>query len=372
MRIAVDATPAARQRAGVGRYTRELLRALVSASSEHEYLLAVAGSEMDGRRLWSMLPPGAWREVRRLPLSDRASTAAWQRLRLPLTAERFIGSFDLFHGTDFVVPPTRSATVVTIHDLSFLVAPQFSEPRLVRYLSAAVPRAIRRADAIICVSSSVAAEVGTRFPETRTRLFAIPNGVSAPTSVPARHADASPVILTVGTIEPRKDHLCLLDAMEIVWNAYPEARLDIVGRPGWLADEIIRRIHHAQRKRNVRWLSNADDVLLEQCYAAATVFAYPARYEGFGLPVLEAMARGLPIVASDAATLTEVTAGAAIHTPVGDSDALGHALVDLLDCQQARAERAECGLERSRVFSWTKTAAATLHAYEFAIKRWPG
>ena len=370
MRIAIDATPAARQHAGVGRYTRELLRALVSACDKHEYLLAVAGNETDERTLWSQLPPGAWREVRRLPFSDRASTAAWQRLRLPLTAERFIGAFDVFHGTDFVVPPTRSATVVTIHDLTFFVAPEFSDPRLVRYLSSAVPRAIQRADAIICVSSSVATEVAERYPETRSRLFAIPNGVTVPRGAQQRREGTVPVILTVGTIQPRKDHMTLLDAMEHVWNRFPEARLDIVGRPGWLSEDIVQRIQEAEQDRNVHWYSDADDALLEQCYSKATVFAYPARYEGFGLPVLEAMARGIPVVASDAATLEEVTAGAAVHTPVGNAEAFGSALIDLLECREARDEKAKCGLQRSREFSWTNTASATLRAYEFAFERW--
>ena len=370
MRIAIDATPAARQHAGVGRYTRELLRALMTAYDEHQYVLAVAGNETDERSLWSQLPPGAWREVRRLPLSDRASTAAWQRLRLPLTAERFIGAFDVFHGTDFVVPPTRSATVVTIHDLTFFVAPEFSDPRLVRYLSSAVPRAVQRADAIICVSSSVATEVAERYPETRSRLFAIPNGVTVPPGAGERCEGTAPVILTVGTIQPRKDHVTLLDAMEYVWHRFPDARLEIVGRPGWLSDDIVMRIQEAEQVRNVRWHSDADDALLEKCYATATLFAYPARYEGFGLPVLEAMARGIPVVASEAATLTEVTAGAAVHTPVGDAEALGGALIDLLECRESRVERAECGLKRSRAFSWTNTAAATQRAYAFASERW--
>lgn len=368
MRIAIDATPAARQRAGVGRYTRELVRALVTAEQQHEYLLLVAGSDDDARRLWSTLPPGQWRETRRVPLSDRLVTGAWQRLRFPIAAERFIGEFDLFHGPDFVVPPTAAPTVVTVHDLSFLVAPEYADPHLVRYLSAAVPRALQRANAILTVSATIAGELGERFPNVRERLFAIPNGVSCPPRVERKPA-RRPTVLMVGTIEPRKDHYCLLSAMELVWDKRPDAQLIVVGRPGWLSDDIVAAIRATRARRPLRWLSNADDATLERCYAAATLVAYPARYEGFGLPVLEAMARGVPVVTSDAPALREVSGGHARSVPAGDAEALAIAILELIDDEEMRSALAAAGQHWSTQFSWDRTAAGTLRAYEFAAGR---
>ena len=160
MRVAIDATSAVTQQAGVGRYTRELVRALVQLPSyKDQYALVAAAGEADSRSFLDELSPGAWRELRRVPLPERAMTIFWQRLRVPLAIEHLVGEFDLFHGPDFVTPPTRHPTVVTIHDLSYLLHPEFAEPNLAKYLRMAVPRALRQASAVITVSASVAAEV---------------------------------------------------------------------------------------------------------------------------------------------------------------------------------------------------------------------
>ena len=174
MRIALDATPAASQRAGVGRYARELIAALVTLPTSDEFILSSAAGADDNRALLAALPPGRLRQLRQLPVSSRVSTIAWQRFRLPVPVEWFTGGFDLFHGTDFVVPPSRFPRVVTIHDLSFRIAPQFSEPRLARYLNVAVPRAIEAASIVITVSAAVAAEVADAFPAVREKLVAVP------------------------------------------------------------------------------------------------------------------------------------------------------------------------------------------------------
>lgn len=368
MRVAIDATPAVRQQAGVGRYTRELLRALVTAPEAHEYLLLTAGPDADARRVWSELPPGHWRENRRLPVSDRTLTAAWQRLRLPLTVERLIGAFDLFHGPDFVLPPTQAATTVTVHDLSFLVAPEFSDPRLVRYLTEALPRSLRRADSVIAVSATVAGQLAEWFPAVQDRLFAVPNGVIPPPSL-ERTIPPRPLVLMVGTIEPRKDHHTLLKAMELVWAERPDTDLIVLGRPGWLADDIVTAITAAAERRPLRWLNDADDAELERCYAAATVAVYPARYEGFGLPVIEAMARGVPMVASDAPALVEVSGGHACHVPIGDAAAFAASIIRFIDDAALRARFTDAALDWSMRFTWSNTAAGTLRAYAAAVAR---
>lgn len=364
MRVAIDATAAVAQRAGVGRYARELLRELVQLSPDDRFSLMIAGTDLDASTYIDTLPPGAWREHRGLPLPERWTTLAWQRLRLPLPVELLGGSFDLFHGLDFVLPPTRRRSVVTIHDLSYLLYPEFAEPRLSKYLTAAVPRTLRRANAVVAVSASVAEALVTAYPFVEGRVVAIPNGVRPPVRErPKSQSAASPVILMVGTVEPRKNHRLLLTMFREVRADVPDARLVIVGRLGWRAEEIAAEIQEAERQGGVSWLRNASDADIESCYAEATLAVYPSWYEGFGLPVIEAMARGVPVVTSDLPALRETGGDAALYAaPDQSSDFAAHVL-SLLNDAERRTRCRQAGLARARLFPWRTTAERVRRVY---------
>ncbi len=368
MRIALDATPAAVQHAGVGRYTRELLAALMALPGRDEYLLASSGPNADNDRLLRQLPPGNRRELRRLPINPRMTTLAWHRMRLPVSVESLIGPFDVFHGTDFVVPPSRKPRVVTIHDLSFLVTPQFAEPNLVRYLSSSAPRAIAAASIVVTVSAAVAAEVADRFPAARHKLVAIPNGVRVPRTALVRHAGDRPELLTVGTVEPRKNLLTLIQAVEIVRVVHPDVRLTIAGRIGWRSSEIVTAIRVAEASGIVRFVEAPNDGALDALYAEATLAVLPSFYEGFGLPVLEAMARGVPVVASDIPSLRETGGSAGCYADPDSAESLATAILGLLDDAAFRAELAESGVARAERFSWQETARRTRRAYDLALR----
>jgi glycosyltransferase involved in cell wall biosynthesis len=373
MRVVIDGTPAATQNAGVGRYTRELLKALVRQPGDHFQIVAACSDE-DARSLARSLPPGAWREVRRLPLSTRTTTIAWQRLRIPLPVDRFVHDFDVFHGPDFVLPPTRKPSVVTIHDMSFLVASEYSEPSLVGYLKTVVPRALKKASQIITVSASVAADVADAYPSVAYKIRAIPNGVTLP-NIPVSdtmRAKDKPKILTVGTIEPRKNHLALLDAMPGVWAQYPDAELFVAGRIGWRSDEIVTRIYDAVRSSNVRFVESPSDSDLEFLFQSSHVFVYPSHYEGFGLPVLEAMARNIPVVASDIASLRETAGPAALFVNPGDSESLASAITSVLSDHELQARLTRAGREQVAAHSWDETARRTRRAYQAATEERTG
>lgn len=366
MRIALDATPAGVQRAGVGRYARELIRALVDddtprGAEQDEFLLVMAAERAAESRLLAELPPGAWRETRRLPLSERWMTALWQRLRAPLPVERLVGPFDVFHGTDFVLPPTRRPAVVTIHDLSYLRYPEFAEPRLAAYLRAAVPRSVARADAVVTVSASVAADVAAAYPAARDKLAVVHNGVRVPPAV-ARRAER-PLILAVGTVEPRKNYETLIRAIEIVRERCADAQLVIAGRVGWRSTDTLRAIRDAERAGGVRFVEGPDDAMLDSLYASAAVVATAAWHEGFGLPALEAMARGVPVVASGIPALREVGADAAVYADPARPEAFAAELVALLDDSERRALLGDAGRHRAASFSWGDTARRTRRVY---------
>lgn len=366
MRIAVDATPAAVQRGGVGRYTRELLRALVQETLDHQFILSVAAGDTEADELLRQLPPGAWREARRLPASERVMTAIWHRARLPVSVERWIGRHDIYHGTDFTLPPTSAAGVVTIHDLSFLLHPEYSHPELASYLQSAVPRSVDRADAVITVSASVAAEVASAYPEARHKIVAIPNGVAHTATPVAREAASRPTVLMVGTVEPRKNHLAVIQAMSRVRAEHPDTRMAIVGRRGWRDHEIVSEIERGQSEGWLTWMDDASDDDLEAAYRQATLFVSASHYEGFGLPLLEAMTRGLPCVASDIAAHREVAADATLYVDPSDPASIASGIAELLDDTEARERLIDAGRSRAERFSWRETARRTLRVYETA------
>jgi glycosyltransferase involved in cell wall biosynthesis len=373
MRIAIDGTPAAKQSAGVGRYTRELLKALVSSYSDDEFQILCTCDSSSALDLESTLPPGAVRQIRRVPVPERISTAVWQRLKAPLPVDLLLGGFDVFHGPDFVLPPVRQASVVTVHDLSYLIAPETGEPSLVAYLREAVPRSLLRADQIVTVSASVAAELVEAYPFARDKVRAIPNGVSNfDRARSPRPTGNRPTILTVGTIEPRKNHLHLLDAMPYVWHRMPEAELIIAGRIGWRSQFTVARIRQAVAISNVRFVESPDDATLQELFNEAHLFVYPSLYEGFGLPVLEAMARGIPVVASDISSLRETGGGAARYAACDDPEQLATVIADVLSDSKLQLAMAASGIEKAERQTWIETARRTRKAYVAAMERHAG
>ncbi|HUG14499.1 MAG TPA: glycosyltransferase family 1 protein [Thermomicrobiales bacterium] len=368
MRVGYDATPAACQHAGVGRYARELLREMVAIAPDEEFVLLCSANAERAAALLRYLPPGAIRRLSRTPLGDRAMTATWQRLRMPIPVERFTGHLDVFHGTDFVVPPSHCPRVVTIHDLSYVLAPQYGDPRLVSYLQEAAVRAIRGADRVITVSAAVAAEAGAVYPWARSKIVAIPNGVRAPESVRPAVEAGPPTLLCVGTIEPRKNHLTLLAALNLVREASPDARLVIAGRVGWQATDIEARLQAAVATGAVELVLAPTDDELETLLASATMAIYPSFYEGFGLPVLEAMARGVPVIASDIPAHREVAGNAALLVAPTDVERLAAAITALVDDSATLNRMSAAGVMRAKQFSWTETARRTLRVYRTVVE----
>jgi glycosyltransferase involved in cell wall biosynthesis len=366
MRIALDATPAVVQMAGVGRYARELIRALVQLEQPDTFVLSVAAPQAEAQELLRSLPPGAWRELRRLPLPERWMTAAWQRARAPLPIERLLGPFDVFHGTDFVLPPTRQRSVVTIHDLSYQLFPAYAEPNLAAYLASAVPRSLARADVVIAVSASVAAEIAAAYPAATSKLVVVPNGVHVPPRADRRVE--APIILAVGTIEPRKNHATLLRAIEMVRRAQPAAVLVVAGRVGWRSDEIMSALRAAEQRGVARLVLAPDDASLAALYRSAAVVATAAWHEGFGLPVLEAMAHGAPVVASDVPALRETGGAVAVYADPAEPESFATALLKLLDDEPRRLRLGQLGRCRAQTYSWASTARATRRAYELATR----
>jgi glycosyltransferase involved in cell wall biosynthesis len=307
-----------------------------------------------------------------VPVPERWLTIAWHRLLLRVPVERFVGEVDLVHAPDFVTPPSQAPAIVTIHDLSYLITPEFAFPNLRRYLSRAVPRTLAHAHRIVAVSQTTARDLTEHYQIDPGRITVIPNGVDAIFRPPEpEHARLAverrglhePYFLTVGTIEPRKNHLTVLEAFEQVHAAHPGVSLVIVGSPGWLSEPIMDRIGQCARRLPVRQLSNVDDKALPALYARSSALVYPSWYEGFGLPVVEAMACGTAVITSGRGAMAEVGGEDALLVSPDDTDAIARAMSQVLDDPDYRLGLAQGGIERARHYSWDAAATAYRRLY---------
>lgn len=380
MIVGIDYTAAAWQGAGIGRYTRELVRATVAMGGPFSYVLFYAAGGIDRQspyladmeQLCASNP-----RVRSvpIPLSPRLLTVLWQRLRLPLPIEAFFGGpLDLVHAPDFALPPTRAPTLLTVHDLTFLVQPDCFEPALQRYLARVVPRSLRRANLVLADSHATRSDLErlagvspeqsvVLYPGVSPRFHPLPESATAP----ARERLGLPAsfLLFVGTLEPRKNLVRLLEAYQILRETSPYGphnlpTLVIAGRKGWLYHDIFATVERLGLESQVHFLDFVYDEMLPTLYNLAEVFVYPSRYEGFGLPVVEALACGTPVVTSNAASLPEVAGDAAVLVDPYDSAAIARGIVQAM--AEARPLR-EAGPRRARRFPWEQSARALLACY---------
>lgn len=378
MKIGLDVRNVLIARTGIARYTTELAVELSR--------LARAGAALDLRLFAdSMYPPV---EAERAADLARRAGRPLSRVRVPGRLTELLGRFgwgvdlrlggvDVFHLTDYSYPPiARARTVMTVHDVSFDLdatwhTRDFRERMLPRF-----ERALSAATRVIVP----AAETKRRLVETRgvpaEKIVVVPLGADhvAPDAPHENEAVEStlaalgvraPFVLCVGTIEPRKNHLGLLAAFEKFAARAPH-RLVIVGRYGWCSADVHAEIDAAVARGRVTYLEDVDDRALAALYRGAEFTAYPSLYEGFGLPVVEAFARGAPVVTSDRGALPDTAGGAALLVDPTDVDALASAFDRLASDAALRADLARRGRARAAELTWAKTAAATLDVYRAA------
>jgi glycosyltransferase involved in cell wall biosynthesis len=389
-RIGIDYTAAARQRAGIGRYTRELVTALLTlesaSESPHKYVVFAATGQ---------LPRAHWQReidhlrascnlqfaVRNLPLSDDWLARLWHRLRLPIPVETITGSLDVFYSPDFVLPPTRrtTCTLLTVHDLSFLHCPEVFVPPLRRYLERVVPRSIARADLVLADSAHTRFDIVSLLGVPPDRVQVLYSGVppgfrSEPDlgegeRLRARYGlGGRRYVLSVGTLQPRKNYVRLIRAFANLEPeaVEPEAQLVIAGGRGWLYQDIFAEAErHGDR---VRLLGFVDEADLPALYRNAALFAFPSLYEGFGLPVLEAMACGVPVVCSNASSLPEVAGDAALLVDPLDTDGLAEAMARVLEDAGLRREMVARGAAQAARFTWARAARQLVGVFD-ALQR---
>ena len=377
MRIGIDARTLSGRFTGDRTYWRGLLGGLSATDSVNEYVLYLRGPiEGDPPELG---PNFRWRQ-----LAKPSNDALWMLSAFPKALKA--DNINIGH-TQYNIPLLGSPcpVVTTVHDISFQIHPDLFLPKDRRILQTFVPRSMRKAAAVVAVSESTRRDILRSYPripkekvhvvlEAAGPHFKVPDGGQETARAAANNAlglTDRPYLLAVGVLQPRKNLEVLLDAFALLKLGPhpPPHRLVIAGKRGWL-DETDRQLAAlpAEVTREIVLAGYVADADLPALYGGADALCYPSRYEGFGLPPLEAMACGCPVLCSRASSLPEVVGDAGILLPFADSNAWAHALETLLSSPAVQARWRERGPERAALFSWEKAGRETLKVYEECVK----
>lgn len=391
--VLLDIGPAVHQRAGLARYAERLAAALLEDQAD-TVALALFYNAHSGHQ-----PPATLRHtpVHTVPLGQyawRLSVLASQLANIPYRPiERILrtssASFtirssqatiyhSIYHATEHLLPHLTVPTVLTVHDLIFERYPAHHTRRNMLYLRAAMPRFVRAATAVIAVSAHTKRDLVELYGADPTKIYVIHEGID-PTFAPAaasevarvslRYSAGRPYVLMVGTLEPRKNHAAALTALARLKAAGFPHRLVVAGGKGWLFEPIRRQVEALGLAGDVNFAGYVPAADLPALYSGAACVLAPSLYEGFGFPVLEAMACGAPVVCSNVSSLPEVAGGAALLAPPVDDAALADAVrLVLTQPALAAALRAQ-GLVQARSFSWERTAAQTAEMYRTLANR---
>jgi glycosyltransferase involved in cell wall biosynthesis len=347
-----------------------LLRALLALDESADFAVFYNRSREAG-------PPEPFDRLPRYPspLGDKP----W-RLRAALThlgappLDGWLPGVGLFHATDHLLPRFRRIrTVFTLHDLIPLLLPEHHLPLNRWFLTLMFPRFLAAADAVIAVSESTRRDAVRLLNVPAEKIVVIPEGVEPHfrrvtegerlSEVRARYHLPERFVLIVCTIEPRKNHSLLLEAYRRLLQTHPDVRLVVGGKPGWLYQSFFQQLEASGLRDRVLLTGHIPEADLPALLSLATVFAFPSLYEGMGLPPLEAMACGAPVVVSNTSSLPEAVGDAGLLLPPADPGAWAEALARVLDDADLRADLTARGRARARRFTWEAAARATQAVY---------
>ncbi len=370
MRVLVDYRPALRQRTGVGEYVHELVRAYAALPE------AVGDDIRVFTSSWKDRPAAGLSAELNVPVLDRRVPVGtlnylWHRWAWP-PIEALAGRFDVVHGQHpLLIPARKAAQIVTIHDLFFLSAPERTRGEIRRDYAALAPDHARRADAVVVSSDYTRGLVSHQLGVPRERIHVCPAGAPRWRTLGREpNLPRDGYVLFLGTLEPRKNLGVLLDAYAALLDrGVLVPRLVLAGRATADAEPWLERIRRSPLSGRVEYRGYVPGAERESLYAGARVLVMPSLDEGFGLPVLEAMSAGVPVVASNRGSLPEVAGDAAVLVEATDVDGLATAIERVVHDEAHARALAGRGLVRAATFSWTRTAAAARRAYVDAVAR---
>ena len=369
LRVGVDIRPFYEPLTGIGWYLYHLLHEIAKRDDVELFLFGDARVTDIGPNLHADVPANAqvcWFDLRgrgKISRAQRAITAAAYVLWMALI------DCDVMFAPNYFLPRLLGAIarrrVITIHDLTYKRFPDLLQKETLHNLEAHMMREIARADAIICVSEVTREDLLHYYEIDPRRAFAIHSGIALPPATGNRQPPSLPAryILFVSTIEPRKNLGVLLDAFEnLKRSGRYDGSLVVVGRIGWKSEQFVSRL----RARDVHHLDYLDPAELQEVYRKAELFVFPSIYEGFGFPLLEAMAYGVPTIAAESSSLPEIAGDAAVYFDPRDAAQLESAIVRVMDNHEVRHGLIARGRERVAQFRWDTAAERTVEVLQHA------
>jgi glycosyltransferase involved in cell wall biosynthesis len=385
LKIAVDATSIRQKPSGIGMYTLNLIRSLHELESQENFQLSLVYQPSLKKWLqWDLSYSHLLDlkiNVHTLPLPVTVSDLL-SRFPNPILSalEPSLGFPNIIHGTDHFVYPCRNTVKgLTIHDLTCIKYPEFTNSIVKKTYLNRIKRCLKWTDLIVTLSQNSKKEIIEYLEVDERRIFVTSQASRYPSNYLSsekieklktfsQYNFSRPYILFVSKIEPRKNIISLVKAFNFLKQKYKiEHQLVIIGQKGWGYESILAAIANSPWKNDIHQLGYLSDELVALFYAKADVFVYPSYYEGFGLPILEAMTLGTPVVTSNTSSIPEVAGDAALLIDPDDSTQLAEAILKVINDSQLRQELIHKGKERAKLFSWEKTARETLKAYRTLI-----
>lgn len=381
MKVILSVEPVRFPLTGIGRYAYELAKGMQASQQVDELKL------FSGTRFLPGLPEPASTSdgthgLKQLVQKSGLAMEAYRQLMPMLRKQSLKGHDDfIYHGPNFFLPPFSGRKVATFHDLSPFKWAECFDPVKVKYLQREFRKTLDTADALITDSEFTRQELADFAGWPLQKIHAIPLA-AGPEFRPRTEDEVRPILerhgltyqgysLFVGTIEPRKNIICLLDAYELLPKAIRQKwPLILTGYRGWKSDDIHARIKDAERQGWAKYFGFLPAEELPMLYCGARMFVFPSLYEGFGLPVLEAMQSGVPVVCSDRASLPEVAGGAALLKHPDDLEGLAEAFLLVLDGKEEREYLISAAIQQAKRFNWEHCALETVGVFQNVLCKW--
>ncbi len=375
MQILVDYTSAIRQTAGIGRITQELVRHFPWHAAGLEPSLFVSG------RRGEAIATVQGMKLHYTPLRERDMTRLWHRAGSPFPrVEWFTGSKpQIFHATDFVLPPSDApCQILTVHDLAFRKFRATAEASLTHYLETVVPRSVARADFIIADSHNTARDLQDLWQVAGERIAVVPGGVDRDIFHRVQDPDLlgpvrcrygigdAPYILGLSTLQPRKNFVRLVEAFHRIARDRPDLALVIGGKRGWKYQTLFAKVLELGLEDRVVFPGYVRDQDLPALYSGAALFAYPSLYEGFGMPILEAMACGTPVLTGNNSSLAEAGGPGALYVNAQSVEDMAAGLDRILSNAKLRKEMTTAGFQHAARMGWDRSVRLLWRAYRQA------
>ena len=383
-KVVIDATPISPKPSGIGLYAANLIHHLYCLQDQENFQLKIA--YQPGMKNWltgkldfpDYLKQYSNRQLVPLPVTISNLIARFPNPLLTYLESSF-DSPDIVHGTNYVVYPyPQSLRVMTIHDLTCIKYPNYLHSVVKTYANR-IKQCLKWTDLIIAVSESSKRDIIEYLAVEPERIYVTPqasrysaNYLSTEQAEQLQKSCSydfsQPYLLFVSTIEPRKNIISLIRAFNLLKETHKlEHQLVLIGQKGWLYQSIFQAIENSPWKHRIHYLGYLSDELVALFYLKADVFVYPSYYEGFGLPVLEAMTLGTPVITSNTSSLPEVAGDAAILIDPNDFEQLADAIWQVVSDSQVRQKMVQKGKERAKLFSWERTASETINAYKLSL-----